>query len=250
MKVSVITLCLNDAEHLSEALQSVADQDYTDLEHLVIDGGSTDGSLEIVRAFADRHSSLRWWSEPDGGISDAMNRGIEYSCGDLVAFLHADDCYAVPSALSEVVKRLKSDPNVNWLTAGIREIDADGNLLRVLPARSFSDSRLLRNNTVFHPATFVCREAIELIGDFDTGLEYAMDYDMWLRLAKIGPPLLLDSIVTSFRVHPGSRSSAQRLLALEEEYKVRTRYLSGPLEILKHRLYQLLRRTYEGFVRE
>jgi glycosyltransferase involved in cell wall biosynthesis len=245
MKISVVTLCLNGSEHLAKALQSVADQDYADLEHLVIDGGSTDGSIEIVRAFADHHPSLRWWSEPDKGISDAMNHGIEYAGGDLIAFLHADDCYAGPTVLSEVAQSLVLHPEAAWLTGGIQEIDAEGELLRILPVRRYSERRLLRNNILFHPATFVRRESLELIGGFDTKLGYAMDYDMWLRLAKITQPLLLNLIVASFRVHPGSRSSAQRLKALDEEYQVRTRFLSDPFEMVLHRLYQVIRSACE-----
>jgi glycosyltransferase involved in cell wall biosynthesis len=245
MKVSVITICLNGAEYLAEALQSVADQDYADLEHLVIDGGSTDGSLAIVREFADQHPSLRWWSEKDHGISDAMNRGIEYASGDLVAFLHADDLFASPTVLSEVVEAFSSHPKALWLTAGLQEVDAEGAPMRTLPARHFSEHRLLRNNILFHPATFVRRETLKEVGGFDTALKYAMDYDLWLRLAKLSPPLTLDRIVAKFRVHSGSRSTAERLMALDEEYQVRRRFLSGPFEKLLHWGYQILRRGYE-----
>jgi len=249
VKISVITLCLNGADHLGEALQSVADQDYTELEHLVIDGGSTDGSLEIIRSFADEHPTLRWWSEPDKGISDAMNRGIGFATGELVAFLHSDDCYAGPTVLSEVIESLKANPDAVWLTAGIREIGADGQLLRELPVRRYSARRLLRNNILFHPATFVLKETLEAVGGFDNSLRFAMDYDLWLRLARVFPPLVLDRIVTSFRVHLGSRSSSQSMKALEEEYLIRMHYLSGCFSRLWHRIYQVLRRALnpQGF---
>jgi GT2 family glycosyltransferase len=174
-----------------------------------------------------------------------MNRGIEYASGDLIAFLHADDCYAGPAVLSEVVQSLMLYPEAVWLTAGIQEIDAGGELLRVLSVRRYSERRLLRNNILFHPATFVRREALDLIGGFDTKLAYAMDYDMWLRLARISPPLVLERLVASFRVHSGSRSSAQRLMALDEEYQVRKRFLSGIFEQSLHRLYHVIRRAYE-----
>ncbi|HKJ63072.1 MAG TPA: hypothetical protein VKA94_13950, partial [Hyphomicrobiales bacterium] len=134
-----------------------------------------------------------------------------------------------------------------WLTAGIREIAADGRIVRDLPVRRYSWSRLLRNNTLFHPATFVRRETLTSIGGFDPELHYAMDYDLWLRLAQLAPPLVLGKIVTNFRVHPGSRSTAQRLKALDEEYLVRQRYLSGPLERWLSRFYQITRRTCEGW---
>lgn len=245
MKISVVTICLNGEEHLAEALQSVVDQDFGHLECLVIDGGSRDGSVAIIRDFAVKCPALRWWSEPDNGISDAMNLGLERATGEWVAFLHADDSYIGPSVLSEVARIIKAHPKACWLTAGIREVDAKGQLVRNLAVRRYSRSRLLRNNILYHPATFVRRQTLMGLGGFDTSLQYAMDYDLWLRLANIAPPVVIDKILTNFRVHPGSRSSAQRLMALDEEYQVRTRYLEGPYEILLHRVYQKLRRALE-----
>ncbi|PLX83450.1 MAG: glycosyltransferase [Desulfuromonas sp.] len=245
MKVTVVTLCLNEVDFLSGALQSVADQDHDDLEHLVIDGGSTDGSVEIVRRFAERNPRLRWWSGQDEGISAAMNRGLHFATGELIAFLHADDCYAGPQSVSEVVRAFQDHPGAVWLTAGIREISADDRVLRVLPVRRYSRRRLLRNNIVFHPSTFVRRDVLDSLGGFDTELKYAMDYDLWLRLARIARPVVLEKIVACFRVHPGSLSTVQRINALDEEYTVRKRFLPGNLARFFHWFYQVIRRTQE-----
>lgn len=246
MKISVITPCLNSVAYLGETLASVARQDWPDIEHLILDGGSTDGSVEMIRTFAAGHPAVRWWSEPDNGLGDAMNRGAARARGDLVAFLHADDCYPGPSVLSSVAARMSTVPGAVWLTGGLREIDGQGNLLRELPVRRYSYRRLLRNNILFHPATFVKRNTLLKAGGFDAGLSYAMDYDLWLRLGAISPPVTLGSALACFRVHSGSRSTSNRLAAFEEEYRVRQRYLTGQWERGLHACYQTLRRAYEA----
>jgi len=243
MRISVITPCLNSVAYLAETLASVARQDWHEIEHLILDGGSTDGSVDMIRAFAAGHPAVRWWSEPDNGIGDAMNRGAARAKGDLVAFLHADDCYPGPSVLSTVVARMATVPDAVWLTGGLREIDGQGNLLRELSVRRYSYHRLLRNNIVFHPATFVNRNALLTAGGFDTGLRYAMDYDLWLRLGAVSPPVTLDCVLACFRVHSGSRSTRNRLAALEEEYQVRQRFLTGQWQRGLHSCYQILRRA-------
>lgn len=242
MRVSVVTICKNPGSHLAEALASVLRQDYADFEYLVIDGGSTDSTLAVLRAAAARDARLIWHSGPDAGIADAMNRGVERAHGDIVAFLHADDRYPASDVLQQVALAFTMNPQALWLTGGIREIDENGRLLRELPVHSFSYRRLLRNNILFHPATFVRREAFAEVGSFDTGLLYAMDYDLWLRLGRLSPPVAIDRVLAEFRVHPGSLSSMSRREVLEEEYQVRRRYARGWFGRLGHACYQSLRR--------
>lgn len=247
MKITVVTICLNPGAYLSEAVRSVLAQDYRDLEYLIIDGGSTDGSIDRIKAFAAQDDRVRWWSEPDGGISQAMNRGLERASGDVVAFLHADDFYPDSAVLARVAGRFSGAPGIGWLTGGLCEVDEAGAVIRTLPARRFSRRRLLRNNILFHPATFVRRELLKAVGGFDETLHYAMDYDLWLRLAGQTAPVTLPQAIACFRVHPASRSSARRLAALDEEYLVRKHYLHGPLQRCGHACWQKLRRSYEAW---
>lgn len=244
MKVTVITVCRNSEAFISEAIGSVLGQDVADLEYLIIDGGSTDATLDIVQEYA-ADSRLRWWSAPDNGISQAMNLGLCRACGDIVAFLHSDDCYTDSGVLSRVVEAFSSTGHPLWVTGGIQEIDGMGSVVRELPVRRFSRRRLLRNNIMYHPATFVRRETLIDAGGFDEGLRYAMDYDLWLRLAVHSAPALITQLLACFRVHPGSISSVNRLAALDEEYIVRKRYLTGDFSLCVHASYQYLRRIYE-----
>jgi glycosyltransferase involved in cell wall biosynthesis len=240
MKVSVITICLNCREYIDQALASVCKQNYPDLELIIVDGGSSDGTLDIVKAFAAGTSRIRWISEPDRGIGNALNKGVELASGDVIGCLNADDYYTDETVISQVAGAFMN-PDVLWVTGGIREVDNRGNYLRTLAVRRFSRRRLLRNNIIFHPATFVRRTAICDMGGFDESLKYAMDYDLWLRLSTLSVPVPINKELACFRVHSGSISSANRIEALHEEYLVRNRHLSGPVESLFHALYQKYR---------
>jgi glycosyltransferase involved in cell wall biosynthesis len=237
MKFSVITVCLNAAGHLTEAMESVLGQNYPDLEYLVLDGGSTDGSVDLIREMAGRDRRISWWSKPDRGISDAMNCGLALANGDVIAFLHADDSYSDSGVLTRVADIFSGHSEVLWATGGIQEVDVQGSPLRVVRVRRFSQRRLLRNNIILHPATFVRREAFGLAGGFDPSLNYTMDYDLWLRLAKFCPPVAVDQILANFRVHAGSISSANRQAVLREEFQVRQRHLISPVSRTCHAIY-------------
>jgi len=237
VRVSIVTVCLNAERYIEQTLHSILSQCYSDIECIVVDGGSSDNTIEIIADIARRDSRIHWNSEEDSGISDAMNRGMNRSSGDIVAYLHADDCYRSTAVIAKVVDRFHRYPKANWVTGGICEVDEQGHCFREILPRRFTSTRLLRNNIIFHPATFVRREAMELVGGFNPTLRYAMDYDLWLRLAIKGPPVALDEIIANFRVHPGSLSSANRRAVLEEEYEIRRRYLHHPVSRVLHALY-------------
>ena len=224
MKVSVVTVNLNGNRYLTETLDSVLAQDHRDLEAIVVDGGSTDGSLETIRAFASRDSRVTWRSEPDLGIADAMNKGVAMAGGELAAFLHSDDFYPERDVLSAVVEAVAGRPETIWLTGGMLQVDSHGRELRRFAVRNYSYRWLQRSNILFHPATFV-RTRVLRVNRFDPELQLAMDYDLWLRLGAMADPLLLSRPLAAFRVHSGSISSCGASAALAEEYAVRRRFL-------------------------
>lgn len=242
MRFSIVTVCLNPGGYLKEAILSVIHQDFGDFEYLIVDGGSTDGSLDVIRRFAAADARIIWESSRDGGISEAMNRGLARARGEILSFLHADDRYADPTVLGVVDRSFTAVPQPLWVTGGIREIDAMGNEVRKLPVRRFSQRRLLRNNILYHPATFVSLKGFERVGGFDNSLRYAMDYDLWLRLGRISSPVRISRVLADFRVHDGSLSTTNRRAALEEEYAVRCRYAQGWFGRLGHTLYHSWRR--------
>lgn len=229
MKLSIVTVCIDAERFIEETIKSVIYQSYQNLEYILVDGGSKDNTQAIIKRYAKQDKRVQWCVEPKRGISPAMNRGHELADGDFIAFLHADDRYTDDQVLIDVVTSLSQDTAANWLTGGIREINETGQVFRVLPVRSFSFSRLLRNNIIYHPATFVRLDVLRKLGGFDTQLNFAMDYDLWLKLAVRSRPVLLNRPLADFRVHSGSVSSIGKRQAISEEYIVKEHYLgAGP----------------------
>ncbi len=245
MKFSVVTVCLNSQKFVAQTVESVLAQDYPDFEYIIIDGGSTDGTVDLISRFAENDERITWRTGPDEGIADAMNKGLALAAGEWIIFLHADDRFTSDHILKEVAQALSQNPDKDWGTGGINEIDAQGHLLRTVPVRDYTYQRLKRNNIIFHPATFVRRDVLADAGGFDVSLKYTMDYDLWLRLGQAGTPVSLRAVVADFRVHQGSLSSRERIQTLTEEYSVRKRYVVGPFSGLGHFLYYVLRLVKE-----
>ncbi|MFL6676677.1 MAG: glycosyltransferase family 2 protein, partial [Massilia sp.] len=220
-KFSIVTCTWNSAATLADTLASVQRQTCQDVEHIFVDGGSTDGTLDMLAAYPGNKRVLR---DVGGGISRAMNQGIEAASGEYIAHLHSDDYYAADDVLATVAERFDRE-QVDWVF-GTVQVLKDGRLVppnRLQPYsyRSFAAGRAW----VAHPAVFVRKAAFERVGLFDEKLKYAMDVDLWLRLGKVARPATLDRPLTIFRDHAGSVSSANKIKARQEEFQVRRRYL-------------------------
>ena len=225
MKISVITVCFNSARFIAQAIQSVLSQDHPNFELVIVDGGSTDGTVELIRRYAERDRRIIWRSEPDQGISDAMNKGVSMASGEVISHLNSDDYYPHAGVLSRVDAVLNSHSETPWLTGGLTFVAEDGGVLREMRPRRYSFRRLLRGNILLHPATFIRRHAFLDVGAFNLALQYCMDYDLFLRLGRLAPPLILDESLACFRAHPGSRSIVFSEQAYAEEFKVRVNHL-------------------------
>lgn len=178
--VSVVTPSLNMSVLIGETLESVLGQDYPHVEYLVVDGGSTDGTVEVLRRYASR---LRWVSEPDAGQAAAINKGWRMTRGEVIAWLNADDLYR-PGAIQEAVAFLEAHPDVDMVYGDCDFIDASGRLIGTYPARPWDYAELVRRavNFVPQPAVFLRRRVLETVGYLNEGLHYAMDFEYWLRL--------------------------------------------------------------------
>jgi glycosyltransferase involved in cell wall biosynthesis len=206
--LSVITPVYNAANTLLDALKSVADQDYPNLEHIVVDGGSTDGTVDLLR----EAEGIRWISEPDRGLAHAMNKGIAMATGDVIGELNADDLYE-PGALRAVGDAFAEHPDAMWLTGYCRIIDGDGReIRRPVTAyknwllRRYSLGLYLTHNFVSAPATFFRRAALDECGGFDERYRISVDYDLQLRIARRSDPIVLRRYLASFRMIEGTLS--------------------------------------------
>ena len=207
--ISIVTPCLNAAGTIEETVESVRGQGYPRLEHLVVDGGSSDGTVELL----DR-LGVRYVSEPDEGRVDAANKGVGLTSGDVVGWLNADDTYE-PGALMEVGKALAGDPQAAWLTGYCRIVDGHGREIRKavtayknLLLRHWSYPLYLTQNFVSDPATFVRRAALEEAGPLDPRYRISHDYDLWLRVGRRHRPIVLRRMLSNFRMVEGTLSMA------------------------------------------
>ena len=237
---SIITCTWNSAATLPDTLASLRAQTYDNVEHVFVDGGSTDGTLALLDAFPGNKHILR---DVRGGISHAMNRGLDAATGAIVAHLHGDDYYATPDVLASVEAAMQTSGRA-WLVGEIA-VRSERGLLPPQPRRAYSYRALAAGRAfVPHPATFVRRSLFDQVGCFDEDLRYAMDIDLWLRLAARTPPVILARVLAVFREHAGSVSSANKLLARQEEWRVRRRYASAaPLAFATYCL-RYLKRTH------
>lgn len=255
MRISIITPSFNQRPFLCRTAQSVLSQkgDF-DLEWLIVDGGSTDGTLDFLQSLADPRA--RWISEPDRGQSHAINKGISMAGGDIVAWLNSDDLY-LPGALSIVASAFARRSDAQWLVGRCQIIDRDDRVIRSAIARYKDRSldryryrALLQENFISQPAVFWRREFQQEVGPLDESLHWTMDYDLWLRMGGRADPLILPDVLAQFRLHELSKSGRAQRGQFDEQYRVALRYLGNDrLGRLIHRLnvekivwaYQLLR---------
>jgi glycosyltransferase involved in cell wall biosynthesis len=215
---SIITVCLNAEDHITEALRSVSLQDHGSFELLVVDGGSTDGTLEIIRGFeSDFGARMRWTSEPDSGLYDAMNKGLRASRGRYVVYLGADDRLA-PDAL-RVVERVLQEYEWPDIVAGSVRVFG-GATQWVEQPRSYASRRMPKRAPVRHQSIFVSRQVLLEVGGFDTGYRVAADYELYLRLLKSGVrEILIPDTLSEFGL--GGISSSHALRTAREYRDVR-----------------------------
>jgi glycosyltransferase involved in cell wall biosynthesis len=232
VKISIVTPSFNSLRYLAEAARSILSQDGPfQLEWVVVDGGSTDGTVHFLESLADPR--LRWISEADRGQSNAVNKGREMAGGDVVGWLNADDVYT-PGAVASVAAAFEREHSAQWLVGRCEIIGADGRVIRQRVTRykdrslrRYAYRALLRENFISQPAVFWRRAFGGRVGPLDESLHYTMDYDLWLRMGRGADPLLLDRVLAQFRLHETSKSGRVNRAQFDEQYRVACRYVGN-----------------------
>lgn len=207
MRVSIVTPSFNQAAFLEETLRSVLEQDTPDIEYIVIDGGSSDGSAEILRRYSAR---LAYWvSEPDRGQTDALNKGFARATGEVLAWLNSDDVLR-PGAVRRAVEQLRAHPQAAAVYAEADFIDETGRIIGRFPAAQTDYARLRRGYVhVPQQSTFFRADLWRQVGPLDPSFYFAMDYDLWVRLAALAPLVYVPGEVWSaFRLHGAAKTVA------------------------------------------
>ena len=210
--ITIITPSYNQADFLEATIRSVLMQNYPNLEYIVIDGMSTDGSIEIIRRYQDR---LAYWvSEPDSGQCQALNKGFVRATGDWMAWLNSDDIF-LPGALWAVARTIRSNPECDWIVGAVDFVDADLKPVDVFKPICRTNDWLdfvctkRKNGTALPQAgSFWSRKAWNAAGQLDESLHYAMDHEYWGRLAYLGfRPVCLQQTLASFRLHQKAKTA-------------------------------------------
>lgn len=246
LKISIITPSFNQEEFIERTIKSIVSQhgqgEIFELEHIIMDGGSTDGSVAIIKKYAKKYSCIKWISKKDKGQSDAINKGMQLATGDVAAWLNSDDEYT-QGALKKVAKLFLKYPKLQW-TYGLCDIvnENDTEIMKFPTAyknffaKRYSYSWLLIENFISQPATFWRRQFFLDVGMCDVKDHNVMDYDLWLRMGKRSKPRPIKSYLAHFRRYETSKSGSQYKKQFTMEYKASKKYTKN---VMLHFLHWL-----------
>ena len=238
--ISVVTPSYNQAQFIAQTVESVRDQHYPNLEHLILDGLSTDDTLDVLTRYADDVVVV---SEADSGQTDAINKGLRKATGDIICWLNSDD-YLLPGALHAVGEFFEQHPDVAWVTGDAVIVDEAGRpiqsavraykrVLRMLPSAVY----LGVTNGIVQPATFWRRSLHDRLGYLDETLHYTMDYDWWLRLREVSRPGTIKRTVAAFRIHGQSKSGSLYEPMFAEDFQTFQAHNSSRVLSAAHRAH-------------
>lgn len=212
---SVIIPSYQQGHFIEETIKSVLHQkdiSSDDIECLVCDGGSTDQTVEILKKY---ESHIQWISQPDGGQADAVNKGIQRTQGDVIAWINSDDIY-YPDAFSTVKSVFQTHPDFDVVYGNAHWIDEAGNFLAAYPVVSWNYKKLKQECYISQPATFFRRRIVENLGALNTELNYCMDYELWLRYGEHSSFYYVNTLLAGARMYASNKSLGQKLAAYRE----------------------------------
>lgn len=245
-KISIVVPSFNAEKYIGSTLESVVSQKYPNLEVIVQDGGSTDGTADIVKKYVNKYKDLFIVeSKKDNGQVDAINKGFNKASGDILGYINADDCFK-EDALLAVGETFSKFPKTLWVAGKGEVIDKDENVKWNLSTKykAFLLSKnkyylLLMVNYLMQPSVFISREAYKKYGPFIGTNKFVMQYDLWLKLGKVSMPIVIDKSLSCFRLSGENISSTSFRNTLKEDYKIVKKYTNDPLILGLHEVHNL-----------
>lgn len=213
MKISIVTPSYNQGQFIERTLQSVANQTGAEIEHVVFDGGSTDNTVDVLKAF---EPPVRWVSKKDKGQTDAVNQGIRATDGEIIGWLNSDDIY-YPGAIARVVQYFQDHPEVDVVYGMADHIDLVDHAFETYPSAPWNLEQLKETCFICQPALFFRRRVVEQYGLLDESLNYCMDYEYWLRLGKAGVRFAyLEEKLAGSRLYADNKTLGARVMVHSE----------------------------------
>ena len=246
LRITIITVVRNGAAHIRHTIESVLGQTYPNIEYIIIDGLSTDGTVDIIRGYESR--SAHWKSEPDEGIGDAFNKGLELATGDYIQYLNADDLLAGKDVVSQVVNLIHKHNQPALIYGDIGLISQQSHEIIQRLIMQFTASALLQGRALPHPALFAHKSYFAKYGNFDNSFRIAMDYDWLLRGALQERVVHIPVLVSLFRY--GGISTVNAVLSRDEVIAAlkKNRFITTRAQELRLRTYFYLRRLAKSFL--
>lgn len=243
-KISIVIPSFNKNVYIEETLESIIRQKYPNLEVIIQDGGSTDGTLEAIKKYAKKYPEIiSWQSKKDKGQVDAINKGLKKTSGDIVTYINADDLYE-KDALLKTGEYFANNSKTLWLAGKGRVIDKNGKKIARLVS-SYKNLLLKVNNYrlllvvnyLMQPSVFLSRRVYEGHGGFEGLGRSVMEYKKWLQIGKEQMPYVLDEYLSSFRVTGGTISSTLFKFVLAKDYKIAAQFTKNPLILFLHQMH-------------
>ena len=214
-KVSLITVCLNSKKYLENTIRSILGQTYKNIEHIIIDGGSTDGTTEVIRKY---EKDIGYWvSEPDRGISDAFNKGLHASTGEIIGFLNSEDYYVNDNVIQRIVGVFNQNAEARIVYGKTYYVPENSSEIVGVMGEQFTDERMKKRNIMPHQSVFAKREVFDRFGLFKLHYKFAMDYEYFLRASRFYHPLFIDEGLAVMRL--GGISDTDKFAVCTELYK-------------------------------
>ena len=238
-KVSIITPSYNQAQFLEQTIQSVLTQTYPNIEYIVVDGASSDNSVEIIRKYEHR---INWWvSEPDKGQSEAVNKGWMHATGEIIGWLNSDDLL-LPDTVTRMVNAFEETPEMGFIYGDVLSIDQYGDIFNVMRFQQWGIEDLAAFEVISQPGVFMRREILEQAGYLNNTLHYLMDIHLWLKMIQLAPMRYLPGLAAAARYHAGAKNVAAGAHYGADAYKIVEWMKTQPLlqEILEkdsHRVW-------------
>jgi len=204
--ITIVTPSYNQSRYLEETIQSVLQQDYPAIEYFIIDGGSTDSSVEIIRMYEKQLSG--WVSERDRGQADAINKGFRRANGEFIAWLNSDDTYE-PSAIGKAIETFQRHPEAGLVFGNVLSIDEHSQPFNLQTFRPYNLSDLMAFNIISQPAVFMRRSILEQAGCLDLDYHLLLDHHLWLRMAALAPMVYIPETLASARYHAEAKNLAR-----------------------------------------